>query len=385
MQVVVTKKDLQRILERCQGVADRKSTMPVLGNVLLEVDGTDQLRLAATDLYLAVSGRIPAKVDKGGSIAVGARDLYERVKMMPEGQIAIATTDGAATTIRAVGSARRYTLHGIPGDEFPALPQPDESAPKLELGVDALATLIAGTVFSISNDETRMHLNSALFEWDGDRVRMVTTDGHRLSKAEAHVPGRQATASMLIPQKGVQELRKLCDEARRAPGSADGAESTPATLTLVQSGPNVFFQVGGLQFSVKLVDAQFPPYQQEIPDTTDRAIRVPRGAIDDALRAVKIAASDRTGGVKMTVGGGKIRIVSESPESGEGFDEVPVDYDGPEVTVGFNAAYFLDVLGAISEDEVILGVSGELDPAVLRPGKESTKSSYIAVIMPMRI
>jgi DNA polymerase III subunit beta len=383
MHVVVSKKDLLRVLGRCQGVADKKSTMPVLGNVLLEVYGPDQLRLAATDLYLAVSGRIRAQVEKGGSIAVGARDLFERVKMMPEGQIAISTTEGAATTIRAVGSARRYTLHGIPGEEFPALPQPDPSAPVLALPIETLTQLVGCTYFSISTDETRLHLNSALFEWDGDRVRMVTTDGHRLSKAELSVPGKTASASMLIPLKGVLELKRLCDEAKGESGK-DG-DREPATLELTQSGPNAFFQLAGFSFSVKLVDAQFPPYQQVIPEATERAVRAPRSPFADALRAVSLAASDRTGGVKLTLGSGKLRIESESPEAGEGFDEIQIDYDGPTVTVGFNARYFLDVLSAIDDDEVIMGISGELDPAVVKPGSESTAKSYLAVIMPMRI
>lgn len=383
MHVVVSKRDLLRVLSRCQGVADKKSTMPVLGNVLLEVDGPDQLRLAATDLYLAVSGRIRAQVDKGGSIAIGARELFERVKMMPEGQVAIATTDGAATTIRAVGASRRYTLHGIPGEDFPQLPQAEAGAQQLSLPVDTLAQLIAGTHFSISTDETRLHLNSALFEWDGDRVRMVTTDGHRLSKMELRVPGETATASMLIPLKGVLELKRLCDEAR----SEAGKEGAPdvSTLELCQSGPNAFFQLAGFSFSVKLVDAQFPPYQQVIPEATERAVRAPRIPFADALRAVSLAASDRTGGVKLGVAAGKMRIESESPEAGEGFDEIQVDYGGPSVTIGFNARYFLDVLGAMDDDEVVVGVSGELDPAVIKPATESTERSYLAVIMPMRI
>jgi DNA polymerase III subunit beta len=382
MHVVVSKKDLLRVLGRCQGVADKKSTMPVLGNVLLEVDGPDQLRLAATDLYLAVSGRIRAQVEKGGSIAVGARDLFERVKMMPEGQVAISATEGAATTIRAVGSARRYTLHGIPGEEFPALPQPDPSAPVLALPIVTLTQLIGSTYFSISTDETRLHLNSALFEWDGDRVRMVTTDGHRLSKAELSVPGKTASANMLIPLKGVLELKRLCDEAS---GEASKAEAEGGMLELTQSGPNAFFQLAGFSFSVKLVDAQFPPYQQVIPESTERAIRAPRLPFSDALRAVSLAASDRTGGVKLSLGSGKLRIESESPEAGEGFDEIQIDYDGPNVTIGFNARYFLDVLNAIDDDEMIMGISGELDPAVIKPGRESTEKSYLAVIMPMRI
>jgi DNA polymerase III subunit beta len=379
MQVAVAKKDLVRVVARCQGVADKKSTMPVLGNVLLEVDGPDSLRLAATDLNLAVSGRIPAEVQKGGSIAVGAKDLFERVKMMPEGLLTIATTDGSGATIRAASSARRYTLHGIPGDEFPSIPQPDSAAPVLSLGVDTLSTLIARTHFSISTDDTRLHLNSALFEWDGNRVRMVTTDGHRLSKMELSAPGKTASASMLIPLKGIHELRRLADEAR-SEGKGDGTDAV--VLELIQSGPNAFFRLPGLQFSVKLVDAQFPPYQQVIPQAAERTVVAPRSALTDALRAVSIAASDRTGGVKLTLSRGTMRFASESPDSGEGFDEVAVDYDGAEVTIGFNARYFLDVLGGLDEESVEIGIGGELDPVVIKP---HGSSDYLAVIMPMRI
>ena len=379
MHVVVAKKDLLRVLARCQGVADKKSTMPVLGNVLLEVSGTDQLRLAATDLYLAVSGKIPAKVESGGAIAIGARDLFERVKMMPEGQISIVTSGGAATTIRAVGASRRFTLHGIPGDEFPSLPQPDENTTPLTIPIATVSALIAGTYFSISTDETRLHLNSALFEWEGDRVRMVTTDGHRLSKMDATLPGKVGSATMLIPLKGVLELKRLCDEA-----SEDKSDASSTEIRISQSGPNAFFQLAGFQFSVKLVDAQFPPYQQVIPEHSEQKVRAPRAAVADALRAVSVAASDRTGGIKLTLAGGKMRFESENPDSGEGFDEVNVDYDGPELTVGFNARYFLDVLSAVDAEEIELAVSGELDPAVVRPAVETT-TSYLSVIMPMRI
>src|SRR5690606_29867939 len=153
MQVVVSKKDLVRVLARCQGVADKKSTMPVLGNVLLEA-GEDGLRAAATDLYLAVSGTIEAQVERPGSVAVPARDLFDRVRMMPDGQVALSVGDNAATVVRAVGSARRYTLHGLPGDDFPSLPAVDPESEQLELEAATLAKLIACTHFSISTDET---------------------------------------------------------------------------------------------------------------------------------------------------------------------------------------------------------------------------------------
>ena len=382
MELTVAKKDLLRVVTRMQGVAERKSTMPVLSNVLLAVDGTNALRLAATDLYLAISGRVTAEVTKGGSVAVPAKDLLERVKMMPDGPIHLVTQDNATTTLKAAGSARRYTLRGMPGDDFPQLPVPTEGAPSLALEVAVLQELIAKTYFSISTDETRAHLNSALFEWDGDVVRMVTTDGHRLSKIDAKVPGRQATATMLIPLKAIHELRRLCDEMLLEP-SGGGAKDTSPEIQITQSGSSAFFQGAGTTFSVKLVDAQFPPYAQVIPQKSEKKVRIPRLAFADALRAVSVAASERTGGVKLHIQTGQMKITTESPESGDGADEVSVEYDGAPVTIGFNAKYFLDVLGSLDgEDDVEIGLSGELDPAVLRPG---SSKPFLAVVMPMRI
>jgi DNA polymerase-3 subunit beta len=388
MELTVAKKDLLKIVARMQGVAERKSTMPVLANVLLAVDQTGAasggaLRLAATDLYLSLMGRIPADVAKGGSVAVSAKDLFERVKMMPDGPIVITSQDNATTTLKASGTARRYTLRGMPGDDFPPLPQPAEGSPTLALDVDVLAELIAKTHFSISTDETRAHLNSALFEWDGDVVRMVTTDGHRLSKVDVKVEGRQASATMLIPLKAIHELRRLCEEMLADAGSS----GKKPELLITQSGASAFFQGAGTTFSVKLVDAQFPPYSQVIPQASEKVVRAPRAALADALKAVSVAASERTGGVKLSLTKGSMRITSESPESGDGFDEIPVEFAGPNMSIGFNAKYFLDVLAAITDDEVAIGLSGELDPAVLRPAGATTSSDrqFLSVVMPMRI
>lgn len=381
MELTVPKKDLLRLVARMQGVAERKSTMPVLSNVLLAVDGPSALRVAATDLYLALIGRVSVDVAKGGSVAVPAKDLLERIRMMPEGPIQISSGDNATTTIKAAGSARRYTLRGMPGEDFPPLPAPAEGSPSLALDVSVLQELIAKTHFSISTDETRAHLNSALFEWDGDVVRMVTTDGHRLSKMEVKVTGRQASATMLIPLKAIQELRRLCDDIATEAHEGDKS-SEKAKLQITQSGSSAFFHGGGMSFAVRLVDAQFPPYAQVIPQQSEKIVRVPRAAFAEALRAVSVAASERTGGVKLQMAKGTMRITTESPESGEGFDEVSIEYAGPAMTIGFNAKYFLDVLASLDEDEVQLGLGGELDPAVVRP---SSPRQFLAVVMPMRI
>jgi DNA polymerase-3 subunit beta len=375
MDLVAEKKSLVRLLQRCQGVADKRSTMPVLANVLLRAE-EGQLHVAATDLFLALSGNTEATVHATGAVALPARDLFERVKAMPEGEIRLSVREGGATTIQAVGSARRYTLHGLPGADFPALPQPAKDATVLDLSVAHLGQLIARTHFSVSSDETRPHLNSALFQCDKGHVRMVTTDGHRLSKMEIALEGLTATTTMLLPLKAITELRRLTDEIT---GDRD------TTMVQVrQTGPNAFFDLSDIRFSVKLVDAQFPPYEQVIPAATDRAIRAPRAAFAEALRAVALAASDRTGGVKLAAAENILRVTSESPESGNGFDELEVDYAGPELSVGFNARYLLDVLGSIDTDEITLGLSGELDPAVVKPG-DGTTDLYVAVVMPMRI
>jgi DNA polymerase III subunit beta len=385
MHAIVSKKDLLRIVDRCQGVADKKGTMPVLGNVLLEVSGPSQIRLAATDLFLAVTGHVNAEVEKGGSIAVGARDLFERVRMMPDGQIVLSTSDNASLTLKAVGSARRFTIHGIAGDDFPTLPQSDSSGPLLTVPVSTLSSLIQSTQFSISTDDSRLALNSALVESSGDRIRLIATDGHRLTKAEARSGVSTTDTTMLIPLKGIQQLKRICDDALLEASRNESDEGGEPIMKIGQQGPNAFFHVGGLQFSVKLVDAQFPPYEQVIPQSSEHVVRAPRSSVGEALKAVSVAASDRTGGVKLTLGHGQIRFETESPESGEGFDEVSVDYDGPELTIGFNAKYFLDVTGAITDDEILIGLGGELDPAVIRPANQSDAFDLLAVIMPMRI
>src|SRR5271167_1464085 len=315
MELTVPKKDLLKLVTRMQGVAERKSTMPVLSNVLMAVDGPSALRIAATDLYLALVGRVTVDVSKGGSVAVSAKDLLERVRMMPDGPIHLSSQDNASTTIKAAGAARRYTLRGMPGDDFPPLPSPAEGSPSLALDVDVLRELVDKTHFSISGDETRAHLNSALFEWDGDIVRMVTTDGHRLSKMEVKVTGRQASATMLIPLKAIQELRRLSDDiaADAKEGAKEGAPK--AQLQITQSGSSAFFQGGGMSFAVRLVDAQFPPYAQVIPQQSEKLVRIPRAPFAEALRAVSVAASERTGGVKLGLTKGTMRISTESPDS----------------------------------------------------------------------
>jgi DNA polymerase-3 subunit beta len=379
MNITIPKKDLLRLVSRCVGVADKKSAMPALSNVLLTAAADGTLRVSATDMYLSVTGSCAAEVAAAGSVALPARELHERVKAMPEGPVAITVASGAQTTIKASGAARRFTVHGIPGEDFPPLPQPASDSPTRSLPVALLASLISHTHFSVSTDETRAHVNSTLLEFSPGAVRAVSTDGHRLSKIEAECENTQGSATMLISLKAIGELRRLADDATAEAGK--GATAPPVAIT--QSGPNAFFDLAGMRFSVKLVDAQFPPYQQVIPKKSETLVRVPRASLHQTIDAVRVAASDRTGGIKLEVVPGLVRVMAECPESGNGFDEVYAECEDSAGPIGANAKYFLDVLGALGCEEVEIGLSGELDPITLRPLGDGA-AAFIAVIMPMR-
>ncbi len=376
MDLSASKKDLLRLVARMQGVAEKRSTMPALSMVLLTAANA-ALRCAATDLYQSLIGTIACDVRKPGSVAVSAKDLFERVKTMPDGPVTLSVKD-SQLVLKAGGSARRFTLRTMPGEDFPPLPVPDADAATLSLSAAILNELIAKTHFAVSTDETRAHLNSALFEWDGDTVRMVSTDGHRLSKVDVKLVGTNAHATMLISLKALTELRRLTDEV-----SAGGDEGA---ITVTQSGSTAFFGIGGMTFATKLVDAQFPPYAQVIPQESTHHVRVPRLAFADALKAVAVSADAAKGGVKFALSKGTLSLSASSPDGGDGVDELACDYSGPNMSTGFNAKYFLDVLGALTDAEVDIGLSGELDPAVIRGVGATTDgaSAYLAVIMPLR-
>ncbi len=374
MELTVAKKDLLKLLARVGSVTERRSTMAALSNVLFTAEG-NTLRLFATDNAMAMAGSIGAQVAAPGVVALPAKDLIERVRMMPDGPVSLATNERSIATLKAGVGARRYTVSGLPEVDFPSPPEVPANGASLTIAARDMVDLIAHAAFSVSTDESRPHLNSALVEFDAGVVRMVSTDGHRLTKAEVANAGSSAKATLLVPLKAVLELRRVCDDLL----SDAGPE---ATLAITTSGSTAFFTAGTLVFSVKLVEAQFPPYAQVIPKQASRNLRASRAALADALRAVAIAASEKTGGVRLHLAEGVVRIASESPGVGEGFDELPVDYAGSPVQVGLNGKYLLDVLASLTEDEVAMDLNGELDPIVVKPVGDR---SFLAVVMPMRI
>lgn len=373
MELIISKKNLLRGLARTHAIADRKSSMPILSNVLLATDGKGTLKLASTDLYLAISTTAEADVKKPGTVAVSAKTLFDIVKNLPEGDIQFTVGANHAAEIKC--GKVRYKVPGMPGEEFPALPSAGE-AKLSEVDVEAIGELITRTKYSMSTDDTRPHLAGALFEGDGETVRMVTTDGHRLSKAEQKIEGASLKFSMLVPGKGIAELGRVVEDAKADKGKER------ATLAVGSVGGNAFFRRAGVSLSIKLVDEQFPPYAKVIPQKQDRRAIVARGALIESLRRISLVASDKSGGVRLALEDGKLRITSENPDVGEGSEELDVDFAGKPVTIGFNARYLLDTLSCLSDEEIALELSGELDPGVVKPAKND---SFVGVIMPMRI
>jgi DNA polymerase III subunit beta len=377
MQLTIGKREFLRGLARTHAVADRKSSMPMLSNILLSAEDTRGLRLSATDLYLGITAHAPATVARGGSVAISARTLFDIVKNLPEGEVSLEVGENHAAELKC--GKVRYKIPGMPGDDFPPLPTADESD-YAELDGQVLGDLIALTQYSMSTDDTRAHLAGALFEGDGKVVRMVTTDGHRLSKAERKLGDGAAMLnfSMLVPHKGVSELRRLIDDARSAT-----KDEGPLSLGIATAGGNAFFRREDIQLSIKLADEQFPPYAKVIPQQQSRRVVAGRGALVDALRRISLVANDKSGGVRLSIDAGTLSITSENPDVGEGSEELDVDYAGEPLVIGFNAKYLLDALGALNEDEVALELSGELDPGMVKP--VGSDYDFIGVIMPMRI
>ncbi|HZS38979.1 MAG TPA: DNA polymerase III subunit beta [Polyangia bacterium] len=367
MEFKIEKASLLQGLYLAQGISDRKSTMPILANVLLRTDGKDKLLVAATDLNVTVTAELPCKVAAEGGLTVGAKHLHEIVKSLPTDELSLKRTENNYAEIRA--GKIEYKVVGMADREFPKLPNHRE-VKFSKVDAATLRDMIAKTFFSISTDETRYHLNGVLFESDGKLARMVSTDGHRLSKIERALEGGPKLATgIIIPRKGLMELRRALENAE-------------GQIELGIHGGHVFVRVKEVALSVKLIEAQFPPYDQVIPKENDKVAICPRLAMLESLKRIKIISSDKTSGVKLSLKKGALNVASDNPDLGEAHEELDVSYDGAPITIGFNATYFIDLLTEMEGDEVKLELNGELDPGLVRP---ADGKGYLGVVMPMRI
>jgi DNA polymerase-3 subunit beta len=365
MEIRIGKNEFLRGLRLAQGIADRKSTMPMLANVLLRTQGKNQLLVAATDLNVSLSAELKSQNAAEGGITLNAKSLNDLIASAPGDDITLKRADNHWAEIRS--GKVTYRIVGMPDRDFPRVPDHREASyTPVESAV--LREMIDRTLFSVCNDETRFHLNGVFFESDGSKARMVSTDGHRLSKVERTIAnGPKLSAGVIIPKKGLLEMKKVL-------------ESGPSCKLAIKT-PHLFLVQEDLAIAVKLIDAQFPPYEQVIPKDHKKVITIDRMRFIDAMRRAQLMSSE-TRGVKVAASKDGVTIASDNPDLGEVREELDAEYNGDAIAIGFNPKYVVELLGQMQSDQVTLSLGGELDPGLIKP---MGSDEYLGVVMPMRI
>jgi len=375
MELVVRKNDLLRELQLFQGIVERKNTIPILANVLLEAK-SDEVRFLATDLEVALRSKCAATVIKPGSLTLPAKKLYEIVKSLPETDIRIAQDKSGVKVAADRFDSRMQTL---PREDFPTLPETG-GASSAVLPRNAVKEMVAKTQFAITGEDTRYFLNGAQFVLRPDSMSLVATDGHRLALVTAGRNGKTKPGASgsgeeenkaILPKKTLGELARLL-------GEGDGDVS-------YERGENhLFFKVGDRLLISRMIDGQFPAYERVIPKGNDKHIEFERDRLANAVKRVALLSNERSRAVKFQIEKGKVDVTSSSPEIGEATETLPVDYNGTSLQICFNAQYVLDFLAAVATDVVSLELKDEVSQAVMKPvGAEGYEYTY--VIMPMRV
>lgn len=372
MQFAIEKDVFMRGLARVQGIVEKRTTLPVLSNVLLEA-GDGEILVTATDLEVGMRSSYPAEVQTRGRITVSAKKLYEIVKELPDGEVTFRSRDNAWMEIRS-GKAV-FNIVGLAADEFPSFPQPQRES-FLQVTGNELREMIEKTFFSVSTDESKYNLNGIYLKHvveDGrNLLRMVATDGHRLAMIQrplSEEPGEALQRGVILPRKGIIELRKMAE---------DGGE----TLRLGFMDNSAVLQKETTTVVMRLVDGEFPDYNRVIPKGESFTATIATDAFLHALRRIAILSSEKSRGIKLALKEGQIEISSSNPELGEAREDVEIDYAGPEIVIGFNARYLIDILHAQSETAVQLLLRDHLSPGMVRPVKDG---DFLAVVMPMRL
>jgi DNA polymerase III subunit beta len=372
MEFTVTKSDLVRELSLSQGVVEKKTTIPILSNVLLEAAG-DRLTLTATDLELGVRCSCPARVKKEGAGTVPARKLLDYVRLLPEGDVNMKFLENHWASITSGRSRTR--IAGMSRESFPELPQ--MPTPIAEIPVKTLASMIARTAFAISVEESRFTLNGALLVMRPEGLTMVATDGHRLAfvqATEANSGQVDQQFRALVPKKAMAELIKLCDEA-----GVDGK--------VIFSGDDnhLFFQIGRRLLLTRKLTGNFPDYERVLPKDHNLSAKLLKDEIKSAIERVAQFADERSRAIRVQFTNGEVRVFSSSVEMGESEESVPSEYQGPDLEIGFNAQYLLDFLRAIPQDHVSFELKDQKSAGEMRPAGDSIADQYRYVVMPMRI
>lgn len=369
MKATIERATLLKSLSHVQSVVERRNTIPILSNVLIEAtEGT--LRLMATDLDLQVVESVSAQVDAPGATTVPAHTLFDIVRKLPEGsQVSLTAGDGK---MLVVAGRARFNLATLPRDDFPVIAE-GELPTFFDLPAETLKQIIDKTRFAISTEETRYYLNGIFLHVTDDAtpvLKAAATDGHRLARVTVPRPeGAAGMPDVIVPRKCVNELRKLLDEV-------DG------TVAVSLSPSKIRFDLGTALLTSKLIDGTFPDYSRVIPTANDKLLKLDPKSFMAGVDRVSTIASDRTRAVKMSLEQDKITLSVTSPENGTAAEEVSGDYGGTGFDIGFNARYLLDILGQIEGDTVEVHLADAASPTLIR---ENDKAPALYVLMPMRV
>ncbi len=374
MEITLPKSELNRALSITQSIVAKKTTMPILANVLLSVaDG--QLKISATDLEITAIVGAKAKVKSKGSTTVNGKIFADIVRELPEGDVTIKLTEGERVEIISKGSKLR--MIGVSAEEYPSLPG-IIFEPKSKLSSKQLLEMINKTIYSVSTDETRFNLNGVCFEIvnDGKKkgasiLRMVATDGHRLALITRPAGDLKFEGRVIVPRKGLAEIRKVLSPDEDSPVGIDIKEG----FLILESGDT--------RISMRLVDGEYPNYEQVIPKEKGVLATIPGTELSQALRRSALMVTDRGKCVKMDFNSGSLKISSSSPELGDSVEELPITYTGKPLSIGFNALYILDFVASLGEAQnVVIELNGELGAGKF--GADSDES-YFGIVMPMRL
>jgi DNA polymerase III subunit beta len=372
MEFTVSKSDLTRELSLSQGVVEKKTTIPILSNVLLEAS-EDRLHLTATDLELGIRCSCPARIKKEGSGTVPARKLLDYVRLLPDADVTMKFLENHWANITCGRSRTR--IAGMSRESFPELPEMPERL--AEIPARTLSSMINRTSFAISMEESRFTLNGALLVMRPEELTMVATDGHRLAYVHA-APSETGTVEKqfraLVPKKAMAELTKLADDA-----------APDAKVVLAGDDNHLFFQVGHRMLISRKLTGNFPDYERVLPKDHALMAKLQKDEIRSAIERVAQFADERSRAIRVQFTHGEVRVFSSSVEMGESEESVPSEYEGPDLEIGFNAQYLLDFLRAIPQDHVAFELKDQKSAGEMRPAGESVPDQYRYVVMPMRI
>jgi DNA polymerase-3 subunit beta len=370
MEFKIEKDEFVQGLYRAQGVVEKKATMAILSNVLIEAQGTG-ISITATDLEIGIKGFHPAEIIKEGRSTLSAKKLYEVVKELPEKNIALLLKENQWVEISSGKSV--FNIMGLSAETFPSLPTYEEDG-FFPIESEILKEMIEKTIFAVSADEARYNLTGVFFAKAGveeGSLRMVATDGYRLSMIERALKfeGKGLENGILLPKKGLAELSRLLDEAGEK-------------IWMKLMNNNLIVKKENVLLMMRLLDAEFPDYRQVIPQKGKRHFGMKRSQILESLHRVSILSSEKTRGVKFHFSQDLLDLSTYNPELGEAKEELPIDYKGEDLIIGFNSRFVLDVLNILTSEEVIFELEDGKSPAVIRP---SNDPMHTCVVMPMRI